>query len=243
MSKFPLLRLLILLFLALTISNGESTSLHPIPGINVEPQPAEGTAPLEVNFSGVVYGEMCPCAISYTVFFGDGSSHSGSFSADEIAAGENTFSVGHTYECPGLYRLKATVGNCCDSGEMKYKYISVEKPQVTLVPLYLSYRGSPAAVKIATLSDFVSKSISQSTINWGDGTPIETFVWEIGSGYFATPPHLYTSDGTFVVSVKNEYVGERCSFNHISVVEVHAGKPLASRASTWGSIKSLFGGQ
>jgi PKD repeat protein len=156
------------------IPNGFTITLPP-PVPNFTASPVFGTAPLTVQFSDISTND--PFLWSWN--FGDGFT----------STGLNQQSSVHTYNEPGVYNVSLRVRN--EGGEVEVTKTNCIS--VVLTPV-ASFTAEPKSGHAPLLVQFTDTS---------DGNPAK-YNWKFGDGGISTeknPYHLYTTPGTYTVSL------------------------------------------
>ncbi|MEM7373086.1 MAG: PKD domain-containing protein [Bacteroidota bacterium] len=147
---------------------------HPIPDFSASD--SFGCAPMSISFLNQTSGSA-PIA-SYLWEMGDGTSY-------------NTAIVSHTYLVDGRYDVSLTLTDIhgCSDTRIKPSYIQLQHPQA-------DFAMSQAETCPGIAVQFIDTSIPDTTIsNW---------LWDFGDGTHSTlasPSHVYTSSGTYTVSL------------------------------------------
>jgi hypothetical protein len=145
----------------------------------------------------------------------------------------------HVYDCPGTYTITAYgwvdfLPNpvVCGGGTVAIQ------PLGGFLLVATSDGNNEVVVETA---DVINRSkISESTVDWGDETPVEPFTWVACSdSTLCLPPHTYTNLGDFDIVVVNRY-GGACPFERSDSlrISVDAVNPVEHR--TWGAIKAIY---
>jgi PKD repeat protein len=148
----------------------------------------------------------------------------------------------HEYATPGTYLIEAIDYYGCGGSA---PVVNTIECVVTAAPSFnLAPSISGRAVRLSTADLIERDRIAASTIDWGDGTPIELFQWGAcpDTTTICTPEHIYATDGTYTVQVINEYLPDSFScFSTVgSAVPINIGSPTPVRHRTWGKLKALY---
>ena len=164
------------------------------------------SVPFTVNFTNTTVG-----AVSYVWNFGDGSPT------------VTTTNPSHTYTSFGNYTvtLTATAANGCSKTISMPNYISVYQAVMTVTANPPS-GCAPATINFAT------------SVN--PNVPVTNYTWNFGDGSGAivggaTMSHLYTTPGTYTISVSFT-VGQGCTFTSNPITVDIGTKPTANFSAT-----------
>lgn len=145
----------------------------------------------------------------------------------------------HTLVCPGTYTVHAHTDpyNCTGCDFMwdvvvtapELNLVAVCEPQGTSCRLYAS-----SAVDVA--------HVVRATVDWGDGSPPQEFVWYADGAWFRAPGHDYAEAGYYTVRVVNEIEGTDCAWAQASALTVNPGYTTPTENATWGRVKALYRG-
>ena len=169
--------------------------------------PRQGPAPLSVNFTNLSAGNYTTCAWT----FGDGGTSASC--ANPI----------HPYVTPGTYNVSLTVSGALGSNtETKNGYITVH------TPLKAQFSAAPT-------TGIVPLTVSFTNSSTGDYT---TCTWNFGDGITSTltsPPHTYTSEGSYTVSLTIRGLAGEDTATRIDLIQVRQSYmlflPLVLRVS------------
>jgi PKD repeat protein len=166
--------------------------------------PLSGTAPLLVNFSDLSTGSVT----SWSWSFGD--------TTTSIAQNPN-----HTYTSPGTYTVSLTAtGPGGSDGETKVAYIVVSEPAPVA-----EFSGTP-------LSGTAPLNVAFSDLSTGSVT---SWMWGFGDTTTSTaqnPNHLYTSPGTYTVSLTATGPGGSDGETKVAYITVTEPAPVAEFSGT-----------
>lgn len=146
---------------------------------SIDAKPAEGHAPLTVNFTAEASGSG---ELSYTWDFGDGATSS------EV-------NPNHTYDRFGEYISRLTVTDAIDRVIVKERVIKAEALQPVVTGLADAPKGT-VPLTVAFTSD-----VGPSGPNLGR----ISYLWDFGDGTtadIANPVHTFELDGTYTVGLK-----------------------------------------
>jgi hypothetical protein len=206
-------------------------------------KPVKGTAPLTVLVTASGRPVDCGGEICASIDLGDGLQPLVKCAAcyswegcdgDRICA-YLYWGLSYTFACPGTYTVTAQ-SDCAPCQTYRFD-IEIEPAR-----FYLGATCDPTGT---TCGLFATGSIDlahivRSTIDWGDGGPIEEFTWRAHDGWFEAPSHDFGTDGYFTVRVANEIVGTGCAWTQSAVVIANPGYTTPVVHSTWGKIKMLY---
>ncbi len=218
------------------------TTAHPDdPIIMVDCDPTAGTGPMSIALAGEITGwVMC-----YQINYGDGFSETIDIGLqDSCWDFVNTVEVelAHEFTCPGEYVV--TLYAMGVGGEATTQWtVLVSAPVFELSVSGAASADLPAEISVQTRDDVRFDTISTSVVNWGDGSSPEEFVWILQQGTYLSPAHTFTESGVFLVTVTNNYTGENCTHSESSSITVTAGSVTPVETTTWGRIKSVYGGR
>jgi hypothetical protein len=144
----------------------------------------------------------------------------------------------HVYDCPGTYTI------------IVYAYFDMMEPlligsgTVAIQPLpgfaLVLTSGGNNEVQLETADVINQSNIVESTVDWGDGTDVEPFVWiACSDSTLCLPPHKYPHLGDFDIVVVNRYDGE-CPFERSDSLRVSVDTLTPVDHRTWGAIKALY---
>lgn len=223
------------------------------------------TEPVVFSGSNKSVQEGETATISQTAFFdaGEGDAHTatidwgdGSSSAGTVDQSQGLVTAGHEYVNDGLYAVTIVVCDDdagCGEGTLQ---VSVSNVPTEIVALQLQSAG-PAHVEglpvtlTAPINDKGTLDTHTSTIDWGDGTPIdggsvaETPFGPPGSGAGAdgtvTGSHNYADNGTYTVTLcVNDDDTATCQTEEIEVTNaapvVEAGGDIVVNEGTFISL-------
>lgn len=144
----------------------------------------------------------------------------------------------HVYDCPGTYTISV------------YAYFDVMPPgligrgTVAIPPLpgfgLVVTSGGSNEVHLETADAINQSKIIESTVDWGDGTPIQQFTWtSCSDSTRCLPLHTYSHLGEFDIVVVNRY-GGACPFERSDGVRVSIDTLTPVESQSWGAIKALY---
>lgn len=146
----------------------------------------------------------------------------------------------HTYAAPGTYTITMQPITGCGAGSALSIYVEVD--DAPDLPLVVVSQGA-SQVRVLTTEPPITSVPLRSTVDWGDGSPVEEFEWAgCGENAFCTPPHYYVDSGEYEVRVRIEYIGaiEQPCYERETAVVASIGPSTPVRRSTWGAIKALY---
>jgi PKD repeat protein len=160
-----------------TMTATQTVAVSAPPSISVTPSVTSGCGPLTVNFTNATTG-----ATGYTWNFGDGSPTSSATSPSHVYTSNGTYTV----------TLTATNASGCSATYTGTNLINVAN-------------GPTASFSNATPSVCLGDTIRFNNLSTANGTPISGYSWDFDDGTPASsqtsPSHLYTSPGTYVVTL------------------------------------------
>jgi N-acetylneuraminic acid mutarotase len=136
-----------------------------------------------------------------TINWGDGSP----VSSGTIGASGSTFAVSgsHTYAEEGTYTVSVTIR---DQGGSAVTIMSTATIAIVAPTASISgpTNGVPGQPRTFTFAATHPSPVDQAagfiyTINWGDGTPVQTIPRSAGNGAGTTMDHIYTTIGSYTV--------------------------------------------
>src|SRR5439155_745914 len=140
--------------------------------------PSNPSIQVLVSFAGSSSGGVSPYSFNWN--FGDGSS----------AIGAN---VVHSYSSPGSYSVALTVTDSVGSISHSTASVTVQPPPPPVVTVNTP-APDPASTDATVNLNFAvssSTSITGITVNWGDGTPLDSL-----AGTATSDSHIYTTTGS-----------------------------------------------
>ncbi|HEX6882777.1 MAG TPA: PKD domain-containing protein [Planctomycetota bacterium] len=183
---------------------GLVTVTSPLPLAGFSGSPTSGTAPLAVQFTDASSGTIT----SRTWDFGDGT-------------GSSEPSPAHTYTAAGTYAVTLTVsGPNGSDGETKVGYVTVT--QAAPVAGFTGTPTSGVAPLAVQFTDASSGPLTSWSWDFGDGT---------GSGA-ASPAHVYTTPGTYTVTLMATGPGGSDGETKVGYVTVAHPAPVAGFTGT-----------
>jgi hypothetical protein len=107
---------------------------------------------------------------------------------------------------------------------------------VQLAPIYAN---EGRTCKLAAVGEIPLGYITDTTVDWGDGSPVEPFTWRSDYRGLETPYHDYAQDGEYTVRVTNTFL---CAYADLdlSVTLSIPGITTPVQTKTWGGIKALY---
>jgi PKD repeat protein len=138
-----------------------------------------------------------------TINWGDGSTPtSGTIAA---AAGGFTVSGKHAYDEEGTYQIQLTIQDQGGSSTTATSTAVIAKavPKAGLSGPVDGVRGQPRTFTFTASHPSASDQAAGFvyTINWGDGTPLQTIPRTPGNGGGVSVDHIYTASGSYAVQV------------------------------------------
>lgn len=144
----------------------------------------------------------------------------------------------HAYTAPGSYTITGT-----HHADGAVNSTSVEVTASPEFSLY-AYAQGENWIQLASFDSLYTDHAYEATVDWGDGTEIETFEWRAcDGGPKCAPLHDYTAAGEYSIVAWMDYLdccGNPC-YQRVASLQATIGEPSAVRQSTWGAIKALFG--
>jgi PKD repeat protein len=210
------------------------------PTVAVSVSPTSGSAPLAVNASITSSAATGSVISSNSINFGDGTV-------------VNTATASHTYNSAGTYTVTATATDNNKLSSTATATVTVAaslQPPTAKLTVTPTSGTAPLAVSASTAGSTdpnTGGSITSTTINFGDGTVVNT----------ATASHTYNSAGTYTVTAKvtdNNNLSSTVTATvtvaaalqpptaKLSVTPTSGAAPLAVSASTAGSSDPNTGG-
>ncbi len=184
-----------------TQNNLISVTTPPPPLADFSGSPTSGDAPLGVNFTDLSAGAVS----SYAWAFGDGGTSSSQ-------------SPMHVYANPGTYTVALTVtGPGGGDTQTKVDYVTADVPPAPVAALGANPTSGPASLSV----DFTDLSTGNVT----------AWAWDFGDMGTSTeqnPTHLYTTPGTYDVSLMVTGLGGSDSAQMIGFIEVTDPPPIAN---------------
>lgn len=139
--------------------------------------------------------------------------------------------------CPGTYVIKAYATEGCTNCPDYSWHVEVAAPVLNLFSI-CDPSGTGCLVFASGTLD--TDHIVRSSVDWGDGTPVEEFTWDQTGGGYRVPPHNFPESGHFTVKVSNEIEGIGCAWTQQAQIIVNPGYTTPVQASTWGRVKALY---
>lgn len=222
--------------------------------VHIDATPATGPAPLTVHVYAVAEpDESRPYFVCVHLEYGDGQRadqcdctycggyNDGSNDVDKVIA-RAEIGGDHDYPCPGIYHLRAwTDPSYCAACDTVYQTVTVGQPTVPIPPLYAIYSNDGMTCQVVAQGTLSVSLFASSTIDWGDGSPVEPFAWTSVVSGFETPTHDYTQNGDFEVRIVDSWDNAACprSWPLGMAVEI-PGNQTHVQVATWGYVKTLY---
>jgi PKD repeat protein len=210
------------------------------PTVAVSVSPTSGSAPLAVNASITSSAATGSVISSNSINFGDGTV-------------VNAATATHTYSASGTYTVTATAtdnNNLSSTATATVTVAATLQPPTAKLTVTPTSGTAPLAVSASTAGSTdpnTGGSITSTTINFGDGTVVNT----------ATASHTYSAAGTYTVTAKvtdNNNLSSTATATvtvaatlqpptaKLTVTPTSGTAPLAVSASTAGSTDPNTGG-
>ena len=145
----------------------------------------------------------------------------------------------HTYAAGGTYTITVAALTGCPGSSTEVFADVHASPEF---PLYAKSAGDNW-VQVATDDPLEITKLRRSTIDWGDGTPIEEFQW-VGDegGEICAPRHDYESPGEYTIIARIEYLGawQDTCYERVGTLDAVVGDQTPAESTTWGAIKALY---
>jgi hypothetical protein len=147
--------------------------------------------------------------------------------------------VSHTYAADGAYTITATAITGCPGNTNTVVAQVHASPEF---PLYSESQGENW-IQPATSDPLEIVKLRRSTIDWGDGNPIEEFEWiSCKEGVLCVPRHDYASAGVYTIEARIEYLDawEGTCYERVATLQATIGPQTPVQNTTWGAIKTLY---
>ena len=147
----------------------------------------------------------------------------------------------HFYPRDGEFEVRIVntyVGNGCQWDEVREISVQIDS-EPPVAETYPIYANDGRTCKMIVTGDICAGGIAGSTVDWGDGTPIQEFWWRRDIYGLETPYHDYAQDGEYTVRIVSTQV---CGYPELvltAVVSI-AGNTTPVQATTWGRVKALY---
>ena len=148
--------------------------------------------------------------------------------------------VPHTYAAAGHYTIVMEPLSGCGAGSSMSVPVQVQAaPELPLVVLPQGLQQ----IRVLTTEQLDTGQTLRSTIDWGDGAPLEAFEWTgCTETTLCTPPHDYADPGEYTLRVRVEYIGawEGACYEREATLQAVIGVATPVHTATWGAIKALY---
>src|SRR5262249_20338815 len=196
-----------------TTSTGSTATVSDAALLNAAAVNVNATEGLGFNAVVATFTDANPNAaasdFSATITWGDGTSSSGSVSAN--GSGGFRVTAGHAYAEEGGYAVQVTVNDIGGSSFSVSGSATVADAPLTAAGASITAtEGSSFSGVVATFSDAnpgATLGDLSATISWGDGQTSTGTVSGNGGGFSVTGTHAYASSGPYTVTVKIADVG------------------------------------
>jgi hypothetical protein len=140
--------------------------------------------------------------------------------------------------CPGIYNVTAYVdeSHCRECPSFAWQVV-VDPSPFDLAVICDPRETSCRLVAVGTVP---LEYMLASTVDWGDGSGLETFAWVEEDGLLAGPSHDFGEAGYYTVQVINDIRGAGRSCPQTATVVANPGYTTPVYQSTWGKIKALY---
>lgn len=178
------------------------------PSETFNPSPGSGVAPLTVTFSGVVTTNDAGFGVgdnTDALDFGDGTMAKVQLPAS--VGGWLNYSVSHTYQSAGGYRVVLHQGALSSSAFVGNATITVSAPTTgagsnTFGIVSVTPAGSTLPVSVSLV--VLLPSCASYQIDWGDGTAISTATASCATGGSTVSiQHSYTAAGSYTIKLND----------------------------------------
>jgi len=144
----------------------------------------------------------------------------------------------HTYAAEGTYTIIMTPHSGCSG----WNSIVADVYVAPELPLHAESQGEDW-IELATTDALELDKLLRSTVDWGDGSPLQEFEWASGEGgVLCTPRHDYAGPGEYAIQVDLEYRSSTVGscYEREATFQAAIGTPTPVHTSTWGGIKALY---
>lgn len=143
----------------------------------------------------------------------------------------------HVYDCPGRYTIVVCAYPFYDCNIIGAGTVTIQP--LGGFELFVTSEGHNE-VHVETADVINPSKIVESTVDWGDGSPVEPFAWTAYTdSTLCLPPHTYANLGDFDISVINRYGGD-CPFERSDSLRVRIETLTPVDHRSWGAIKVLY---